>query len=457
MKNKYIVFVLIILILIIGVIYYLISDDGIVSRITLDINPSIELGLDSKERVVSYKALNDDAKDIVDSSLKGKKLDVVFDSIVQSLVEEDYANSQDLLNVIVYSKGDISNTVVRAKLSQTFTENNINTNVIVIENITKEDEKLSKKYNITPAKASYINSIVKDSEEVDAENFIDKSADELNETKNSGKYCESGYTLEGDFCLKEVSSYKATGADVCPHDYLDYNGTCYLEEPFIETDKLVCRDEFTLESNKCVRKFIEDATPEYSCSKGELLRKGDVNPIGSSDNDKMYCVDKSTGKPPVLRCLYNSGHIMINGKCYNGPAPLINGGCPNGDLPIGGWCYSKDDEDQWQCPNGNIYSKKQGTVPELCPDTLTYINPTITGYTCNDDFTLEDKKCVKVESEDAEHERICPTGFTMVEHDRCVDLSKTANKEDGLICEKPNSRIKGNTCFQYEMIDAKEY
>ena len=86
---------------------------------------------------------------------------------------------------------------------------------------------------------------------------------------------------------------------------------------------------------------------------------------------------------------------MIGGKCANGPAPLINGGCPNGDTVINGGCYTIDDEDQWVCPNGSIYEKSKGTYVDLCPDTFTYREPEIKGYSCNEEFKFVDNKCKK--------------------------------------------------------------
>ena len=50
-----------------------------------------------------------------------------------------------------------------------FSKDDIGAEIIVINKINKEDIKLAKKYNINPAKAAYINSIVKD------KTYIDKS------------------------------------------------------------------------------------------------------------------------------------------------------------------------------------------------------------------------------------------------------------------------------------------
>ena len=114
------------------------------------------------------------------------------------------------------------------------------------------------------------------------------------------------------------------------------DGKCYKETGVIDTDELLCNEEFKLEGSKCILTEEINAIPnKYNCTTGELVKASDyaLSPK-DTDNAEYVCIDKSSAKQPVLRCLYNSGHIMIDGKCYNGPAPLINGGCPGADKAI---------------------------------------------------------------------------------------------------------------------------
>ena len=443
----------VIVVLALGIAGTILYNNRTASTITLDINPSIKINLDRKDRVKDVIALNDDAKEIIDRDFEGKSLDDALNVIASNIIEKGYTDETGA-TILLYSTGKVNNRDLEEKLRNSFGSQNIGANVIVIEKITKEDEKLASKYNITPAKAAYINQISKENN-IDVENLVDESVRGLDLAKQSGNYCEKGYNLEGDRCLKEIDRKPATTGNVCTNGYLEYNGTCYEETPFEETNTLICNEEYVLEGTNCIKTTTVDAKANYSCSKGELMRKSDVNPIGAPDNDKYYCVDKSSGKSPVLRCLNNKGHIMINGKCYNGPAPLINGGCPNNDVVRNGGCYSKDDEDQWECPNGNIYSKSKGGVPELCPDTLTYIQPNIDSYSCEEGFALKGDKCVKEEIEEARKQRVCKSGYTMIESDRCINKNKTASTEKGYVCEYENSKLKGNECIIYDVIDAK--
>lgn len=450
MKKIIIAFVIFLILTITG---FIIWSNRTVSKITLDINPSIEINLKKGNKVKSVVALNDDAKELINEDFKGKELDKVVDTIANKITESDYAKEKYMV-ILLHSEGNVDNKNIEVIIRNNFDEKNIGLDIVVIENITKEDKKLAKKYNISPTKAAYINSVLEEQENVPIDSIVNKSITELGETKNTGKYCPSDYKLEGDFCIKAIGTTDATPGDVCKNGYYEYEGKCYLETPFEETDKLVCNNEFKLVDNNCVKTETINANPEYKCDKGELMRKGDVNPIGSADNDKMYCIDKSTGKAPTLRCLIGN-HIIINGKCYVGPAPTINGGCPNNDTLVNGGCYSLDPGDQWQCPNGAIYEKSKDTYIDLCPDTFTYINPTITGYTCPEEkYTLKDKKCIFEEIEPAEKERICPTGYTKVDYDRCIDKNKIEPKISGYICDGKDVRVEGNKCVTYKIIDA---
>ena len=459
-------------------------DNRVISTINIDINPSFQINLMKNNKIKNIKAYNKDAKDIISNNLYNKTLDEFFNELADKLIDKNIVEDNNV-TILLYSSGNINENYygkdifasegpyagnahyyrylmkfqefrkeILEKFIESFNNKEINIELIIIDKISKEDKELAKKYNISVSKASYINSIIKNNKEIKVDNLINREVKELINTKQSGNYCDNGYILEGDFCLKEIEIKEASFGKVCPNNYYEYNGKCYYEEPYIEGNNYVCNDEFKLDNDKCIRTEIIDSKVEYKCDKGELMKKGDVSPIGSSDKEKYYCIDKSTGVAPTLRCMIGP-HIVMNGRCYVGPAPTINGGCPNGDSLVNGGCYSLDPEDQWQCPNGSIYEKSKGTYVDLCPDTFTYIEPTITGYTCQDGYDLKDNKCIKEEVVKAEKERYCPNGYTKVDYDRCINLNNTTDYLDGYKCNYENSRLKGNKCYIYEFIEAK--
>ena len=446
MKKKIIISSLALMILIvIGIFLWL---NRTVSVITLDINPSIQVNLNRHNKVKSVVALNEDAKSVISRDLKGKDYVEAIEQITDNVIEKGYIEDGRVV-VLIYASGNVDVGSVEHEIRNNFEGRNIVTDVITVENITKEDKKLAEKYDISLAKASYINSIIDNN--VAALDLFDKSINELKETKMTGKYCPNGYNLEGDFCAKEISQTASSKGMVCPDGYYDYNGVCYEETGSIETNNLICNDDFKMVNGKCIRTQVREAEADYYCEIGELTAPQDIK---LHDWTGGYaCVDSSNAKAPTLRCLLQP-HKMMNGKCYVGPAPTINGGCPGNDVLSGGGCYSLDPEDQWQCPDGGIYEKSKGTYVEVCPDTLKYTKPLVKNYRCDEGFTLEGTKCTMNETEDPYYERVCPSGYKMTNTGRCINNGKTASKVNGLVCPSDEMRLKNNVCIMYDVIEA---
>lgn len=315
MKNKIIIPIIVMLVLIIAIVGFIFFNNRIITTIMLDINPSIEIGLTRNKKVKKVVALNDDAKEIVSSNLIGKSLDDTLKVIANNVLEKGYTEFGEI-TILVYSKGTDMNKEIKKTLEDSFKKTH--TEIIIVESVTKKDEELAKRYNITPSKAAYINSISKDNEDVSIETLIDKPVSELKETKETGLYCDSDYTLEGGSCLKEIDRVVASEGKVCPIGYYPYNNRCYEEVDKEEGTNLECRDEFTLEGENCV---------------------------------STQTVDSKT--------------------------------------------------------------------------------------------------------EPAMHEMVCPTGTSLADNGMCVNYNKIASKVDGFVCNQANSRLHGNTCIIYEIIEAK--
>ncbi len=457
MNKKMFIPIIVCFVIVVGIIGFVLWNNRTTSTITLDINPSVEINLNRFERVKIIKALNDDAKEIVDNNIKGKSLEESLDIITDNLIKKGYAREEELLEVILYTNGNISNKQIEEKLAKTFREKRIESEYIIIDKITNEDKELAKKYNISPAKVSYIKTIAKENENVSFENLASKPTNELKETKETGNYCEEGYALEGDWCYKEIGRKSASSGEICPRGYYEYEDKCYEEIPSEETNNLVCHDDFELKDNKCVRNQSIDAEPsKYTCSKGEAKTRYELGLSGQNDGDAndVVCIDLSNAKHPVSPCETHDGteYTVSGGKCYWHRAPVIESGCP-GKIRIGNMCW--DDASNVLICEGYRDGKRYSSRNEYCEHSIKYIKPTITEYKCPSDYNLDGNKCLKYEIEDAEHERACPSGYTLVNHDRCINKDATANKEAGFICDMPNSRLKDKACIIYDVIEAK--
>ena len=454
MKKKIIILITLTIILLIGIISFVIWNNRTVSTITIDINPSLEIRLNKSNIVKSIIPLNDDAKSIINKSMQGKKLDNTLKLLTDNAIEEGYIDEQ--VDILIHSEGIITNNEVQNKLISTLDKKNIAANIIKVDTITKEDKALSKKYNISVSKAAYINQVTKENQNIDVSYLVEKSVNELEETKNRGVYCQQDYTLEGDFCLKEIGREKTETGKVCPKGYYEYQDKCYEEVGSEEGEKLVCNEGFVLKNEKCYHEESIMAEPvKYECAKGEAKTRLELKLSSPNDGDakEIVCVDYSNATHPVSPCEANDGteYTYANGKCYWHRAPVIAEGCP-GKVQVNGECWD-DATGIYICVgyrDGTRYSSKD----EYCENSITYTDPIVTEYKCPKEYTLNNNKCEKQEIEETHHERLCPSGYTMIEQGRCINKNKTVSKEDGYVCNQENSRLKGNECIIYEIIEA---
>ena len=156
----------------------------VASVVILDINPSIKLELDKDNKIINAVPLNDDAKEIIPSDLEGLELKEAVTSITTKLVEKGYAKEE--IVILVNTEGEIDNSKVEEVIKDVFIEKNIEVEIIAQE-ISDTSKENASKYNITESKASYIEEIIKEKDNLSFEELKDKSIDELNEIKNTPK------------------------------------------------------------------------------------------------------------------------------------------------------------------------------------------------------------------------------------------------------------------------------
>lgn len=441
MKKKILIPIIIFLIIVITITCIILLNNKKYSTLLLDINPSIEITFDDNE-VIDIKAINDDAKDIINDDFKGQELDIVLEEICGKLIEEGYTDDGGV-TVLLYVEGASSNDLEN-KIKNSFVKRNINPEVIVIDNITEEDKKIAEEYNISASKASYINSLKKDTDTFTYEELIDKSSKELKQMKETGLYCDEGYFLEEDLCFKEVERVSAKEGKVCPRNYYDYNGKCYEEVGTIEGDKETCSDGFEMFDGKCINTIYID--PIGICENGEYDGGHDIC------REEVYIGD-------AYEYCRDPGRTLYDHKCL-ATKPTINGGCLNGDMLYNGKCVNTRNDyyaSEWMCPNGKTNSGSNGELlfeDNRCMETKETAPLSLE---CEEGFTLNGKKCIKTETREPEKERICPANYTMVNEQRCINLTNTKDYEDGFVCEGPNTRNKGKECVIYDTILPKKY
>lgn len=184
---------MLILIVLTGGIYHNYSLNNTVdSIIDIDVNPSIELQVNKKEKIIKCVPLNEDAKNILaDMDFKDVDIDVALNAIIGSMVTKGYID--DLSNSILISvdnKDEVKAEELRKKLV-TKIDNILNTDKIkgsVLsqtisnkgdENSNKIDE-LAKKYNISTGKAKLILNVLENNSLLQEEDLVNLTINEIN-------------------------------------------------------------------------------------------------------------------------------------------------------------------------------------------------------------------------------------------------------------------------------------
>ena len=443
MKKKGIIIgvVIAITVIVVGILFFLNrKDNGINTIITLDINPSIELEIKNGS-IVRASALNNDSNDIV-RGLEGKTLEESFAVIIDNVKEMNLVEDGNITIILGMENNDKR---IEESLKEACNKKQINANIIVPE-ITEEARSEAKAHGVTAAKAAYILDIVEDNNNIHFEDMVNKSSNELNEVKQTGKYCDAGYTLTGDFCEKLIREERAKEDKKCPDGYEDINGKCYLQvNPVNES---YCKDGLELKNGKCVGTEKVDATG--SCTTGTYNSK--------------------TGKCEVLtlagegskKCPKSEQKLLSNGRCasphmgahFDDPEGTIDPATecccgdtwyPDSSAPGRGWCYSPagNDDPVITCPSGQTV--KDGKCYKAETSNAT--------YSCSKG-TLEGNKCIVEASKNPEYKLSCKNGLELYKYRVCIDYSNTKDYTFGYVCEN-DGKLVNDKCLYYEVVDAK--
>lgn len=198
---------------------------AVTSVVSLDVNPSIELRVNSREKVVSCQALNDEAAAVLADmdggrDLKGVKADVAVNAIVGSLVrcgyldtlssailisveDKDQARAQRLQQELTSVAGGALGNSQAAVLSQTVQQD-------------KDLEKLAKANHISTGKAALIRQAMALNSSLTFEGLAKLSVEELRDLIETGA---PGMPIGMAAALEAAANYAGlTTADVADAD-----------------------------------------------------------------------------------------------------------------------------------------------------------------------------------------------------------------------------------------------
>lgn len=154
----------------------------------LDVNPGIQLELNSRDRVISAKAADKEGKMVLENmDLRQTELDVAVNAVLESMVRQGYlSEKEDMILLSVDSSDRKKGDQLREKLVKKISTcmNSMVGSASVFDQEVFLDQKLqdaAEKYGITPGKANLIQKLVTENPDLREEELVHLSIRELAE------------------------------------------------------------------------------------------------------------------------------------------------------------------------------------------------------------------------------------------------------------------------------------
>ena len=150
-----------------GTWHYQYQNRQIDSVIGIDVNPSVELSISRKNRILKAEPLNADAETIMeDMDLKGVELNVAVNAVIGSMVTHGYLDDLDNAILVTVSNDSIKKaTALRSSvvedIEQTLQENQVKA-VVYDQQVIEEDavRELADTYGISYGKAYFLKELI---------------------------------------------------------------------------------------------------------------------------------------------------------------------------------------------------------------------------------------------------------------------------------------------------------
>lgn len=166
-----------------GALHYQYQNRQVDSVIGIDVNPSVELSINRKNRVLSAEALNEDAEAILsDMDLKGTELNVAVNAVIGAMVTEGYLDDLDNAILVTVSNDSIRKaselrTSVVGDVEKTLEENQVQAVVYDQQVIEKDEMKtLAEEYGISYGKAYFLKELIEQNQNLTMDDMKELSS-----------------------------------------------------------------------------------------------------------------------------------------------------------------------------------------------------------------------------------------------------------------------------------------
>ncbi|MDD3253161.1 MAG: hypothetical protein PHV18_11440 [Lachnospiraceae bacterium] len=204
-----------------GAWHYQYQNRQIDSIIGIDVNPSVELSINRKNRVLQAQALNADAEQILsDMDLKGTELNVAVNAVIGAMVTQGYLDDLDNAILVTVSNDSIRKaselrTSVVGDIEKTLEENQVQAVVYDQQVIEKDELKaLAEQYGISYGKAYFLQELIEQNQELTMDDMEELSSMTMEQI--AGRIADHALAL-GEFADKaEETKVDTTAAETTP-------------------------------------------------------------------------------------------------------------------------------------------------------------------------------------------------------------------------------------------------
>lgn len=190
------------------------------SVVTLDINPSIALSVNSKETVTTATPLNDDAKDIMGGmELEGTNLETAVNAIIGACLQKGYLDELENAILVSVENADADTaTQLQNELTATIS-GAFQSGSILTQTVTVDDDlaQLAQQYNISAGKASLIQEVIAQDSTLTFESLAPLSMSEISLIASSRNLTTTGVSQTGSTSDQAYIGQDAALQAACDH------------------------------------------------------------------------------------------------------------------------------------------------------------------------------------------------------------------------------------------------
>ena len=206
-----------------------------VAYVSMDINPSVELGVNAFDKVISVEAYNEDGKKILEgTNLINYDIDNAVSTMVSNAISEGYINKDGSSAIEITTSTNKENIANKLEKSlkdvtdETLNNNDVDAN-IQTENVALSRRDEARELGITPGKLNLIQKLQELDPTINIENYKDSSVKNIQEkTKELRKNNKNDEIITGESTNTDTSDDVIT--DENTDNFSNNNGNDKKEE-----------------------------------------------------------------------------------------------------------------------------------------------------------------------------------------------------------------------------------